>query len=362
MSATAGSGPVRVLIVDDSALIRRLLTEMLSSDPGIAVIGAVPDPVMARERIKQTNPDVLTLDIEMPKMDGLAFLERLMALRPMPVVMVSSLTQKGADATLNALELGAIDYVAKPVIDLERGLAEMRDELVAKVKAAARARPRHRSSGAAKPMTAEKVITGQGYSSTEKIVAIGASTGGVEALKEVLEVLPADCPATLVTQHMPGAFTTSFAARLDRHCAMSVAEAADGMRVLPGHVYLAPGGFHLELQRSGANYICRVQKGPLVSGHCPSVDVLFQSTAKAAGANAIGVILTGMGRDGASGLRAMRDCGARTIGQDEASCIVYGMPAAAKAVGGVETEMPLGQIPPAILKLCESQRGQNVRI
>jgi len=357
----AGDSPIRVLIVDDSALMRKLLTQMLASEPGIRVIDAVPDPIVARQRIKAANPDVLTLDIEMPKMDGLAFLERVMALRPMPVVMVSSLTRKGADATLAALELGAVDFVAKPLIDLERGLVAMRDELVAKVKAAARANVRQRRVMGGPPSPA-RIAPRLGYASTEKIVAIGASTGGVEALSELFGALPADCPAILVTQHMPAKFTASFAARLDRHCAMAVSEARDGARVLPGHVYIAPGGVQLELARSGADYVCRVYEGPPVSGHCPSVDVLFGSTARVAGANAIGVILTGMGRDGALGLRAMRDAGASTIGQDERSSVVYGMPAAAKANGAVVTELPLNEIPSAILHLCERQRGMNVRI
>ena len=352
------SRPVRVLIIDDSALMRQLLSEFLAGDADISVVGTAPDPIVARQKIKALTPDVVTLDIEMPKMDGLTFLEKIMRLRPMPVVMVSSLTQKGADAALRALELGAVDYVGKPALDLRKGLSELADELIAKVKQAARARIRPLRHDA-EPV---RVSTGIGYVSTEKIIAVGASTGGVEALHEVLAPLPADSPAILVAQHMPEAFTASFARRLDQRCAVAVAEARDGARILPGHVYIAPGNHHLKVMRSGANYLCRLHDGPPVSGHRPSVDVLFRSTALAAGRNAVGIILTGMGKDGAVGLREMRDAGAHTIGQDEASSLVYGMPRAARELGAVETELPLSRIPQAILTLCERRRGPQVRI
>jgi two-component system chemotaxis response regulator CheB len=354
------TAPIRVLVVDDSALMRQLLTKMLSSDPSIEVIDAAPDPIIAREKIKKLNPDVLTLDIEMPRMDGLAFLDKLMALRPMPVVMISSLTQQGADVTLQALEIGAVDFVSKPAKDLQAGLANKQAEIVEKVKNAARARVQKRL--AAPGGTGGLLKTGPGYSSTEKIVAIGASTGGVEALHAVLRNMPADSPAILVTQHMPEMFTASFAKRLNGFCSVRVAEAQNGQRVLPGHVYIAPGNRHLRLGRSGANYVCVVDGTDRVSGHCPSVDVLFHSVAQCAGSNAIGVILTGMGKDGADGLLAMRQAGARTIGQNEASCVVYGMPRVAAELGAVETELPLDDIAAQILKLCATAGIRTVRI
>ncbi len=353
--------PVRVLIVDDSALIRKMLTEILSSDPDIEVLGTAQDPYVAREKIKSLNPDVITLDIEMPKMDGIEFLRKIMKLRPMPVLMVSSLTQQGADATLHALEIGAVDYVAKPTQDLQQGLAEKCAEIVAKVKAAATARVHSRAEE--RPARIEMLSSSApGYRSTETVVAIGASTGGVEALTSVLTVLPPDSPAILVTQHMPASFTRSFAVRLDGMCAINVTEARDGVRVLPGHAYLAPGDQHLRLARSGANYICRVGGQDRVSGHCPSVDVLFHSVAECAGSNAVGVILTGMGKDGAGGLLAMRQAGARTLGQNEASCVVYGMPRVAHEAGAVEDQLSLNQIPPRILDICVSEKGKAIRV
>jgi two-component system chemotaxis response regulator CheB len=350
---------IRVLIVDDSALIRQMLGQLLASDPAISVVGAAPDPLVAREMIKSLNPDVVTLDIEMPRMDGLAFLEKIMTLRPMPVVMISSLTQKGADTALRALEIGAVDYVAKPTIGLSEGFPALRDEIVGKVKAAARARVRPLSREAT---TAARPSFAAGYSSSEKLIAIGASTGGVEALQSVLTAFPADAPAILVTQHMPALFTTSFANRLNQFCAVTVTQARDGERVLPGHVYIAPGGLHLELARSGANYVCRVHDHAPVSGHRPSVDVLFRSVAQAAGANSVGVILTGMGKDGAAGLLDMRQAGASTIGQDEATCVVYGMPKAAHDCGATEVELPLTKIPEQVLRHCRATAGRAVRV
>jgi len=341
--------PIRVLIVDDSALIRQLLTDILGRDKNIEVVGVAPDPFVARDKIKALNPDVVTLDIEMPRMDGLSFLEKLMALRPTPVVVVSTLTQKGTDAALRALELGAVDYVAKPLMDIRAGVSELGDELIAKVKTAAIARisTRQHTETVSRPVVFDHRLSTEG-----KIVAVGASTGGVEALQHLLMALPANVPAILITQHMPAGFTASFAKRLDGRCAMSVTEAADGARVLPGHVYIAPGNWHLELVRSGAHYFCRLHDGPPVSGHRPSVDVLFNSFAATAGRNAMGVILTGMGNDGAAGLLKMRQAGARTVGQDESSCLIYGMPKAAKLVGAVEAEFALSKLPQAILDRC----------
>jgi two-component system, chemotaxis family, protein-glutamate methylesterase/glutaminase len=337
--------PIKVLIVDDSALIRQMLTEILGSDPAIEVVGTAPDPIIARERIKALNPDVVTLDIEMPRMDGLSFLEKIMALRPMPVVVVSTLTQKGADAAVRALELGAVDCVAKPLMDVRAGVLGLQEELIAKVKTVARSRPRARvAAPPARPLAFDPNLSTEG-----RIIAIGASTGGVEALQRLVTPLPAATPAILVTQHMPPGFTASFAKRLDTVCEMTICEATQDRRVMPGHVYIAPGSHHLELARSGAQYFCRLHEGPPVSGHRPSVDVLFRSVAVAAGANATGIILTGMGRDGALGLLEMRRAGARTIGQSEASCVVYGMPKAAQESGAVEAELALERMPAEIL-------------
>ncbi|MBF0334771.1 MAG: chemotaxis response regulator protein-glutamate methylesterase [Alphaproteobacteria bacterium] len=341
---------VTVLIVDDSALVRQLLAAILSRDPEIEVVGAAPDPLVARQMIKDLNPRVITLDVEMPRMDGIAFLEKIMRLRPMPVVMVSTLTQKGADTTLRALEIGAVDFVAKPTMDLQSGLEAMAAELVAKVKAAAQARVRPRSEQA---ISADRPPAPRmGVMSSDRLLAIGASTGGVEAITEVLRGMPADCPPIVITQHMPPQFTTSFARRLDTLAAPNVAEAVDGERLARGHVRVAPGGHHLEVLRDGAGWVCRIHEGAAVSGHRPSVDVLFSSVAQAAGAHGVGVILTGMGRDGAQGLLAMRQAGAHTVGQTEASCVVYGMPKAAFEVGGVEKQVALEKIAENVLALC----------
>ncbi len=346
---------ITVLIVDDSALIRQMLSTMLQSDPGIEVLGAAPDPISARQMIKKLNPDVLTLDIEMPKMDGIAFLEKIIALRPMPVVMISSLTQEGADIALQALEIGAVDYVAKPTSDIRVGLEEKRAELISKVKMAAKAKiaGRHKVSSAN-----GNTLSYENFQSTEQIICIGASTGGVEALKEVITTLPANAPAVLIAQHMPASFTSSFANRLNNLSKVTVVEARKNQRVLPGHAYIAPGDWHLELARSGANFICHLHDGDLVSGHRPSVNVLFESAAKVAGGNAVGVILTGMGRDGAEGLLSMRKSGSHTIGQDEASSIVYGMPKAAFELGAVAEQQPLSMITTAIFN---SLKGHDVR-
>ena len=350
---------IRVLIIDDSAFVRQILTEIMSSDPAIEVVGAAPNPIVARDMIKTLNPDVLTLDIEMPRMDGLAFLERIMALRPMPVVMISSLTQKGADTALRALEMGAVDFVAKPLVGLVEGLPVLRDEIIAKIKTAAMANIRPRAS--VKPQLASRP-PGASFNSSEKIVAIGASTGGVEALQNLLLAFPPDSPAIVITQHMPAMFTASFATRLNQLCSLTVSQAKNGERVLPGHVYLAPGGYHLELARNGANYVCRVHEEAPVSGHRPSVDVLFRSVAHAAGANAVGIILTGMGKDGAMGLLEMRAAGASTVGQDEATCVVYGMPKAAFDCGAVAIELPLNKIAAYVLERSEALVGRGLRV
>ncbi len=350
---------IKVLIVDDSALIRQILTSIFSADPEIEVVGTAPDPHVARRLIKEKDPDVVTLDIEMPKMDGISFLEKIMKLRPMPVVMISSLTQEGAEATIRALELGAVDVVGKPAMDVQAALKESHADIVAKVKAASRAKVRPLVE---KPANAGNRRTRMGYSSTEWIIAIGASTGGVTALRDVLSDFPADCPATLVTQHMPAHFTATFAPRLDSHSKAAVSEARHGERVLPGHVYIAPGDQHLRLVKSGANYICHLDDGPPVTGHRPSVDVLFDSVAEAAGNRGIGAILTGMGRDGADGLLRMRNAGARTFGQDEASSVVYGMPKAAQEVGAVELQLPLPQVAASILDACGDSKVRAVRV
>lgn len=339
---------VRVLIVDDSATMRGILSATLSRDPEIDVVGMAADPIEARDLIKKLDPDVITLDVEMPNMNGLAFLERLMRLKPMPVVMVSTLTQAGADVTLAALELGAVDCIAKPTNG--EAMREALSELADKVKHAARARPRAAGeTGAARRPAPD-------FHHNGAVVAIGSSTGGVEALLTLLAAFPANCPPTLITQHMPKTFTGSFAARLDRTCAASVAEAEDGARLQQGQIYLAPGGdHHLEIEASAGGPICRLRLGPPVSGHRPSVDALFHSVARTA-PHAVGVILTGMGKDGAQGLLAMRKAGARTLGQDEASCVVYGMPRAAFEIGAVETQAPLSRLGDSIIQLCSAKQ------
>ncbi|GMV60171.1 chemotaxis response regulator protein-glutamate methylesterase [Betaproteobacteria bacterium PRO7] len=337
----------RVLIIDDSALVRSLLTEIINREPDMEAIGAAPDPLAAREMIRASNPDVLTLDVEMPKMDGLDFLERLMRLRPMPVVMVSTLTERGAEVTLRALELGAVDFVAKPRIGIASGMQELARDITDRIRAAAQAKL-HRRAGAPQASAPEGQAKARpaSYSrlSTEKLIAIGASTGGTEAIREVLTRLPADCPAVLITQHMPPGFTRSFAQRLDSLCRITVSEAEDGERVLPGHAYVAPGGRHMRLARSGSNYVVAIDDGEPVNRHRPSVDVLFRSVAANAGRNALGVMLTGMGKDGAVAMLEMKRAGSFTIAQDEASCIVFGMPKEAIALGAVDEVLPVTRI------------------
>jgi len=339
------SEKIRVLVVDDSALMRKLLTNVLSADAEIEVVGAAPDPYEAREQIKALNPDVVTLDVEMPHMNGLEFLRKIMELRPTPVVMISTLTQAGAETTLEALEIGAVDFVAKPA---DAGaMLQLGAELIPKVKAAAHTRVQRRVAPPHKPPVRKPL-----YAPSDKIIAIGASTGGVEALKAVLMLLPPDVPPIVITQHMPERFTGAFARRLDSECPMHVCEAAHNQPIERGCVYIAPGGHHLEVDRRGGSLHCSLNDGALVSGHRPSVDVLFSSVAKTIAPRAVGVILTGMGKDGASGLLAMRKAGCATLGQDESTSLVYGMPRVAFEIGAVERQYPLLALPDAILSVC----------
>jgi len=362
------SKKTRVVVVDDSALVRSLLAEIINRQPDMECIGAAADPFVAREMIRNLNPDVITLDVEMPRMDGIDFLSKLMRLRPMPVVMVSTLTERGAEVTMKALELGAVDFVAKPKIGVSDGMRQLADEITEKVRIAARARvskltaaavvnsvanDAHVASGV-KPVVAS---AGLGRLSTEKIIFIGASTGGTEATREVLCALPPDSPAVMITQHMPPGFTKSYATRLDSLCQIAVKEAVDGERVLPGHAYIAPGGLHLSVERSGANYIARVRDGDPVNRHKPSVEVLFNSAATVVGRNAVGVMLTGMGADGAKAMRNMRDAGAYCVAQDEASCVVFGMPREAIAAGACQEVLPLKTIGSHLMDHLRSTAG-----
>lgn len=341
--------PIRVIVVDDSQFIRDMFRTFLSQDPNIEVVATADDPYDAREKIKQLNPDVITLDVEMPKMDGIAFLEKIMALRPMPVVMVSTLTQKGAGITLQALEMGAVECIGKP--------ANMNDtqafarELIAKVKSAASARVKARSRSAAPTVDSAPRLHFTG-DVNRSLIAIGSSTGGVEALREVLIKMPANCPPIVITQHMPPMFTKPFANRLSNLCAITVVESENGLLIEPGHAYVAYGAEHLKVQKRAGRYYCVHEDSPTVSGHKPSVDVLFNSVAEQAGAGAVGCILTGMGKDGAQGMLAMRQAGALTLGESEASCVVYGMPRAAFELGAVMQQCHLRDISAEILKSC----------
>ena len=352
---------IKVVIVDDSALIRSILTEIINSQPGLEVVGAAPNPLVARELIKQTNPDVLTLDVEMPKMDGLDFLERLMRLRPMPVVMISSLTERGSEITMRALELGAIDFVTKPKLSIADGMRDFAELIADKLRAAAQARIVRRDTtapgGVRLPSLDNPLI------SSEKLIIIGASTGGTEAVKSFLMQMPSDAPGILITQHMPPGFTRSFAKRLDTLCKITVSEAQGDERILPGHAFIAPGDSHLLLARSGANYVTKLDQGPPVNRHRPAVDVLFDSAAKTAGKNCVGVILTGMGKDGAAGMLRMREAGAFNVAQDEASCVVFGMPKEAIAVGGVHEIAPLNDLPGIVLEhLAQEHHARALRV
>jgi two-component system chemotaxis response regulator CheB len=359
MAEAPAGRPIRVLVIDDSALVRKVLTELLGTDPGIEVVGSAPDAFVAREKIKSLHPDVLTLDVEMPKMDGVTFLSNLMRLRPMPVVMVSSLTERGAEVTLDALALGAVDYLPKPRLDVAATLGEYRDELIEKIHAAAGARLRPYSAAndhsgrwrqnfgatAVVPRLAPlNLATGQ------RLIAVGASTGGTEAITTFLLGMPTDAPGIVIAQHIPREFSAAFAGRLNRICPVAVGEAREGEEIRPGHAYVAPGGRHLLVKHSGTRWICHLDDGPAVNRHRPSVDVLFRSVAQEAGPNAIGVLLTGMGRDGAQGLKEMRAAGCPTLVQDEATSVVWGMPGEAVAQGAAEEVLPLPRLAARVLE------------
>ncbi len=355
---------IKVLIVDDSALVRQLLTKMLDGAAGIQVVGTAPDPYVAREKIKQLKPDVLTLDVEMPRMDGVTFLSNLMRLRPMPVIMISTLTEKGADITLQALELGAIDFVSKPKLDLSNQIDGYAQEIIEKVRTAAIAKVQARTNRPTKTqilkpssekLSADAVLsrapTKKHFRTTDKIIGIGASTGGTEAIKDVLRNLSPDMPGIVISQHIPEAFSAPFAERVNGQSQLSVMEAADGQQILPGHAYIAPGNRHLCVERSGARYICRLNDGPLVNRHKPSVDVMFRSLAQNAGQNAIGLMLTGMGDDGAEGIGEMQAAGATTLAQDEKSSVVWGMPGESVKRGYIDEVLPLLKIAQRLTEL-----------
>ena len=362
---------IRVLVIDDSALVRQILAEVIKSARDMELVGTASDPFVARERIKETNPDVLTLDVEMPRMDGLTFLANLMRLRPIPTIMVSSLTEAGAETTLKALELGALDFVSKPRTDVAGTLKDFSDEILDKIRMAASARVVARRAPprdvAVPPKhSADAILPAAGSAArprilrtTDRIIAVGASTGGTEALRELLVNLPADCPSVVIAQHIPAAFSAPFARRMDSICALTVCEPADGQLIMPGHVYIAPGGRHLLVERDGARYRCRLNDGPPVNRHIPSVDVLFRSVAQQVGPNAVGVILTGMGDDGARGLKEMHDAGAPTVVQDEATSVVWGMPGAAVKLGAADEVLPLSGVASAVMRLVQTTGAQS---
>lgn len=352
---------INVLIIDDSALIRAILTEIINSNDDMYAIGAASNPLQAREMIKTLNPDVLTLDVEMPQMDGLTFLDKLMRLRPMPVLMISSLTERGSEAALRALELGAVDFLPKPKMGISDGMREYSEIIAEKIRVAFQARGKFRVPIV--PAKRESLPSlGFRIGSTEKIIAVGASTGGTEAIKEFLIRLPADAPGIVIAQHMPEAFTKSFAARLDSLCKITVKEAEGNERILPGHAYIAPGHSHLLLKRSGANYMTELSQAPPVNHHRPSVEVLFRSVAQNAGKNVIGVMLTGMGKDGAVGMLEMRQAGAYNFAQDEATCVVFGMPREAIAVGAVDEVVPIQDMAQKVLQRLISSGGMSNRV
>ncbi|PLX48364.1 MAG: chemotaxis response regulator protein-glutamate methylesterase [Desulfobulbaceae bacterium] len=352
---------IKVLVVDDSSLVRQILSEGLAADPGIEVVGAAPDPFAARDMIVRLQPDVLTLDVEMPRMDGVEFLRRLMPQYPLPVIMVSSLTQKGKQVTMDALDAGAVDFVAKPGTGLAQGLKDMMMELRTKVKIAASANVSHwkHKRRSLLPSERQRLADTALAETTDKVIAIGASTGGTEAIRQVVTCFPAAMPGVIIVQHMPPGFTAMFAERLNSLCAMEVREARDGDRVRSGLILIGEGGKHLSLNRSGGIYKVQCAAGENVCGHCPSVEVLMQSVARVAGANAIGVMLTGMGRDGADGMVAMRRAGARTLAQDEKSSVVFGMPKEAWLRGGAERLVPLPDIGKEVIGLVEEMGRQT---
>lgn len=357
LTSFSGTNPIRVLVVDDSALVRSLLTGMINAQKDMVCVGAAHDPLIAREMIRVLNPDVLTLDIEMPRMDGLAFLERLMRLRPTPVIMISTLTERGADVTLKALELGAVDFVSKPRLGIADGLAELQAQIVEKIRIAAsvnvkRCVPAAEAMLYPDPQPTPAIAAAHASLASvaeSTMIFIGASTGGPEAIREVLLGLPAQSPAVLITQHMPPGFTHSFAKRLDSLCRMTVQEAVHGERIRPGHVYIAPGGRQFRVQRCGAHFETVVEEGELVNRHKPSVEVLFQSAARELGRQAIGVMLTGMGSDGARAMRELKDVGGYNLVQNERSCVVFGMPRSAILHGAAHEVLPVSDIAPAIL-------------
>jgi two-component system chemotaxis response regulator CheB len=359
---------IKVLVIDDSALIRSVMKEIINHEKDMECVGVAPDPLVAREMIKSLNPDVLTLDVEMPRMDGLDFLERLMRLRPMPVVMVSTLTERCSDITFRALALGAVDFVFKPKVDIAHGMEEYGSMIADKIRAAAQAKVRKTAANSAldidEKFSADAILPSMvgHYSSTEELIIIGASTGGTEAIKEVLTRFPTDVPGILVAQHMPENFTNAFADRLNSLCKISVKEAEHNERILPGHAYIAPGHSHLLLKRRGVNYMTVLNQGATVNRHRPSVDVLFRSAANVAGANALGIILTGMGKDGAQGLLEMRQAGSHTIAQDEESCIVFGMPKEAIHIGGACEVLPLQSIARHALEYLATHSGKSNRV
>lgn len=361
---------IKVLVIDDSALIRQMLTKILNSVPDIEVVGTAADPIIARDKIKRLNPDVLTLDIEMPRMDGLAFLNNLMRLRPMPVVMVSALTQKGAETTLQALEYGAVDFISKPQIDISETFESYAEEIIGKIRTAARARIRPGLLRAEKilkvpPKYSADVILNHVpkpkhfFIGINKLIAIGASTGGTEAIKTLLIDMPENAPSIVISQHIPPTFSHSFAVRMNQLSAMNVKEAEDSETIFPGHVYIAPGNYHLLVVREGNQYLCRLHQGNPVNRHRPSVDVLFRSVAQNVGPNAIGVILTGMGDDGARGIKEMHDVGAITIAQDEQTSVVWGMPGEAVKHGGIDYVLPLHEISEKIMSLWGESKNDS---
>ncbi len=356
------AGKIRVLIIDDSASVRQMMTQILNSDPEIEVVGVAPDPYIAVERIRQNPPDVITLDIEMPRMDGLTFLDRIMSQHPIPTVICSTLTAAGSDLALQALERGAVDIITKPRVGTREFFEESRARICDTVKSAASARLRklrinHSAVKIAPKLTADAVLDKPAARSpviqtTEKVVVVGASTGGTEALREFLEAMPADCPGIVIVQHMPEKFTARFAERLNQLCRPTVKEAVSGDTVIRGQALIAPGNRHLLLTRSGARYYVEINDGPLVSRHRPSVNVLFRSAARSAGRNIVGVIMTGMGDDGSRGMLEMKEAGAVNLAQDEDSCVVFGMPAEAIKLGGVDRILPLDHLAPEVVRLC----------
>ena len=356
---------IKVLVVDDSALVRKLLTEIIDNDPDIEVVGTAQDPYIARKKIKQLKPDVITLDIEMPRMDGITFLRNLMRLHPMPVVMVSSLTKAGANLTMEALEIGALEYVSKPVIDIAHQLENYTEELIAKIKIAASVHIKKHHGASLRTLEnknthkADIILNkslNQHFTTTDAIVAIGASTGGTEAIKEILQQLTPATPGLVITQHISDGFSAAFAARLNNLCALNVCEATEGQQIMPGHAYIAPGNKHLLVEKNGARYQCTLSDGPAVNRHKPSVDVLFRSVAQTAGPNSVGIILTGMGQDGARGLKEIQDAGALTIAQDEKTSVIWGMPGSAVRIGAADNILPLQGIADRILSFTHNER------